>query len=122
MTSKDKLIDRFKSLPKDFTFEELVKLLGLFGFEQSNKGKTSGSRVRFMNMDNLEYKGYYGPVEYSKADNGLFGKVLGMTKNSITYEGITLDELKSDFEAGVDSYLEGCDELGVKRGYPSILL
>ena len=105
MTSKDKLIDRFKSLPKDFTFEELEKLLGLFGFEQSNKGKTSGSRVRVMNMDNLEYKGYYGTVEYSKADNGLF-----------------LDELKSDFEAGVDSYLEGCDELGVKRGYPSILL
>ena len=36
-------------LPKDFTFEELKNLLGGFGFEMSNKGKTSGSRVRFQN-------------------------------------------------------------------------
>lgn len=51
MTAKDKLIDRFKRLPKDFTFEEMVKLLGNFGFEKSNKGKTSGSRVRFINKE-----------------------------------------------------------------------
>ena len=64
-------------------------------------------------MDNLEYKGYFGSVEYSKADNCLFGKVLGMSKDSITYEGNNLDELKADFEAGIDSYLEGCAELGI---------
>ncbi len=65
-------------------------------------------------MDNLEYKGYYGSVEYSKTGNCLVGKVLGMNKDSITYEGTTLDELKADFEAGIDSYLEGCAELGIK--------
>lgn len=65
-------------------------------------------------MDNLEYKGYYGSVEYSKADNCLVGKVLGMSKDSITYEGATIDELKADFEAGIDSYLGGCEELGIK--------
>ncbi len=32
---------------RDFTFEELETLLGLLGFEKSNKGKTSGSRVLF---------------------------------------------------------------------------
>ena len=64
-------------------------------------------------MDNLEYKGYYGSVEYSKANNCLLGKVLGMSKDSITYEGNDLAELKADFEAGVDSYLEGCAELGI---------
>jgi predicted HicB family RNase H-like nuclease len=65
-------------------------------------------------MDNLEYKGYYGSVEYSKADNCMVGKVLGMNKDSITYEGATIDELKADFEAGVDSYLNGCVKLGIK--------
>ncbi len=65
-------------------------------------------------MDNLEYKGYHGSVEYSKADNCLVGKVLGMNKDSITYEGVTLDELKADFEAGVDSYLNGCAEPGIR--------
>ena len=59
-------------------------------------------------MDYLEYKGYKGSVEYSKEDNCLFGKVQGMSKDLITYEGQTLDELRQDFEDGIDSYLEGC--------------
>jgi len=45
---KDKLIERLKSNPKDFTFDEMRKLLESLGFEMSNKGKTSGSRVQFM--------------------------------------------------------------------------
>lgn len=48
MTAKDKLTERFKTLPKDFTFGELTKLLNGFGFAISSKGKTSGSRVRFI--------------------------------------------------------------------------
>ena len=59
-------------------------------------------------MDNLEYKGYKGSVEYSKEDNCLFGKVQGMSKALILYEGQTLDELRKDFEDGIDSYIEGC--------------
>ena len=49
MSTKDKLTERFKKQPKDFTFDELKNLLFGFGFEISNKGKTSGSRVRFQN-------------------------------------------------------------------------
>ena len=51
MSTKDKLIERFKKLPKDFTFDELKNLLGGIGFVMSNKGKTSGSRVRFQNAE-----------------------------------------------------------------------
>jgi hypothetical protein len=47
MSTKDKLIERFKRQPKDFTWEELVRLFGKFGFTVDNRGKTSGSRVRF---------------------------------------------------------------------------
>lgn len=47
MTKKDKLIERFKTLPKDFTFSEMTSLLSIFGFSVENKGKTSGSRVCF---------------------------------------------------------------------------
>ena len=42
-------------------------------------------------MDYLEYKGYKGSVEYSKEDNCLFGKVQGMSKALILYEGDTLE-------------------------------
>jgi hypothetical protein len=51
MSTKEKLIKRFLALPKDFTFDELLKLLTALGFVPSNKGKTSGSRVKFMHTE-----------------------------------------------------------------------
>jgi hypothetical protein len=45
---KEKLIERLKSNPKDFTFDEMKNALELLGFEMSNKGKTSGSRIKFL--------------------------------------------------------------------------
>lgn len=52
MGKKEKLMERLKSNPKDFTFNELQTALAVFGFEISNKGKTSGSRVKFL-KDNI---------------------------------------------------------------------
>lgn len=49
MTRKEKLIKRFLSRPKDFTWEELVSLLSGLGFEEVSTGKTGGSRRRFLN-------------------------------------------------------------------------
>ena len=49
MGSKEKLIERFKRLPNDFTFDEMERLLSVFGYEKSNKGKTSGSRIIYRN-------------------------------------------------------------------------
>ena len=57
-------------------------------------------------------------VEYSKEDNCLFGKVQGMSKDLIVFEGQTLDELRKDFEDGIDSYLEGCKADGVEPAKP----
>jgi hypothetical protein len=49
MSTKEKLLERFIKQPKDFTWNELVRLLGIFGFALDNKGKTSGSRFTFKN-------------------------------------------------------------------------
>ena len=38
-------------MPTDFHYNEVVKLLGYFGFKEVKKGKTSGSRVKFMNPE-----------------------------------------------------------------------
>ena len=74
-------------------------------------------------MNHLEYKGYYGSIDYSKDNKCLYGKVLGMTKDCILYEGNTVEELENDFRNGIDSYLEGCLELGIKprKGYNGVL-
>ena len=47
MGQKEKLIRKLKSGPKDFTFDDALRLLGFFDYSISNKGKTSGSRVMF---------------------------------------------------------------------------
>jgi hypothetical protein len=46
---KEKLIKRFRTLPRDFTFEEVVTLFQGCGFTLENKGSTSDSRIRFYN-------------------------------------------------------------------------
>lgn len=46
MSRIEKLIERFKSKPKDFTYNELQKLLNHFGYVSS---QASGSRVVFSN-------------------------------------------------------------------------
>lgn len=51
MGKKEKLIARLKSNPKDFTFDEMKSLLEALGFSMSNKGRTSGSRVKFIKGD-----------------------------------------------------------------------
>lgn len=51
MRTKEKLIARFRSLPSDFTFDELDRLLTHIGYERSNKGKTSGSRIIYKDAD-----------------------------------------------------------------------
>lgn len=48
MGKKEKLIERLKNNPKDFTFDEMRNVLEFLGFEMTNKGKTSGSRVKFL--------------------------------------------------------------------------
>jgi predicted HicB family RNase H-like nuclease len=74
-------------------------------------------------MGHLEYKGYYGSIEYSKENSCLYGNVLGMNKDSISYEGSTVVELENDFKDAIESYLEGCNELGIKprKGHNGVL-
>lgn len=49
MSKKEKLLERFKTFPSDFTWDEMKSLLIGLGFELHNKGKTSGSRISFIN-------------------------------------------------------------------------
>ncbi len=47
MGKKEKEIERLKQLPSDYTFSEARALARQLGYEERNKGKTSGSRVLF---------------------------------------------------------------------------
>ena len=69
-------------------------------------------------MGYLKYKGYTGSVEFSEEDNCLYGKVMGMRKDCITYEGTDVNKLRCDFEGAVDDYLRSCAERGVAPRKP----
>jgi hypothetical protein len=55
MSRKDKLLHRFCNIPSDFTFDELTRLLSYFGYSEVATGKTSGSRVVFVNIYNSDF-------------------------------------------------------------------
>ncbi|MBQ9192400.1 MAG: type II toxin-antitoxin system HicB family antitoxin [Bacteroidales bacterium] len=59
-------------------------------------------------MGDLHYKGYTGSVEYDEEGNYFHGRVLGLYRDGIVYEGTTAEELKKDFQEGIDDYLQGC--------------
>ncbi len=96
MGTKEKLIERFKKLPNDFTFDEMEKLLSIFGYVKSNKGKTSGSRVIFKNEHKHPImlhrphpgniiKSYALKQVYNELKNLGYIKILKM--NTLNYKG-----------------------------------
>jgi predicted HicB family RNase H-like nuclease len=68
-------------------------------------------------MNHLEYKGYTGTIEYSKEDNLLYGKVLGI-KGLISYEGQSGKDLEIDFRNAIDEYLADCKVQGIEPEKP----
>jgi hypothetical protein len=47
MSKQEKALLRLLSNPKDFTWDELIKILAMFGYMEVKKGKTGGSRRKF---------------------------------------------------------------------------
>ena len=51
MSRFEKLLKRFLSKPKDFSYDELTRLLASLGYEKVGTGKTAGSRGAFVNPE-----------------------------------------------------------------------
>jgi predicted HicB family RNase H-like nuclease len=59
----------------------------------------------------LNYKDFYGSVEYSNDDECFFGKILGIT-DLVTFEGDSVATLKNAFTEAVEDYIVLCGEAG----------
>lgn len=62
-------------------------------------------------MSVMQYKGYLGSVEYDDDDRVFHGRVINV-RDTINYEGTSVDELHADFEGAVDAYLKFCAKRG----------
>lgn len=57
-------------------------------------------------MNNImRYKGYWARIQYSEEDECFWGEIEGLKRDSITFEGETVKELKKDFKDAIDHYL-----------------
>jgi len=65
----------------------------------------------------LEYKNYRGKVEYIEDAKIFHGEVLG-TRDVITFQGETPDEIETGFRDSIDDYLEFCEERGEEPDKP----
>ena len=59
----------------------------------------------------MKYKGYEAIIEYDEIDRLFFGRVIN-TRDIISFDGMTVDELQQSFEAVIDEYLEDCQREG----------
>ena len=66
----------------------------------------------------LSYKGYVGSVNFDADDRVFHGRVLGITGDVISFEGMSVEELERDFREAVDDYLDTCSELGKQPARP----
>ena len=59
----------------------------------------------------MEYKGYFGKVEFDDEANVFHGEVINL-RDVITFEGKTVEELREAFHESIDDYLEFCAARG----------
>lgn len=69
-------------------------------------------------MGLLRYKGYTGNIEYSEEERTFFGKVQGLRRDGIIYEGDSAESIRKDFEEAIDHYLYHCAEKGIEPEKP----
>lgn len=63
-------------------------------------------------MNNLlEYKGYHAEIEYDTEDEIFTGSVFGI-KDSLSFHGTSVNELKEMFAQSIDNYLDFCKQIG----------
>ena len=65
----------------------------------------------------MEYKGYYAQVQFDDSISALHGWVVN-TRDTITFEATSVENLDAEFRASVDDYLQWCDEEGVDPQKP----
>jgi predicted HicB family RNase H-like nuclease len=65
----------------------------------------------------MEYKGYFAKVEFDDEANIFHGEIINL-RDVITFEGETVDELRTALVDSVEDYLAFCKERGEEPDKP----
>lgn len=80
MSKFEKAKERILQKPKDYTYTEARYLLSKMGFEEYNKGKTSGSRVRFFRETDKKVILLHKPHPEDEMDRGAVSDLIDYLK------------------------------------------
>ena len=69
-------------------------------------------------MSSMTYKSYTARVEYDDRDDVFVGRVLGL-QSILSFEGNSVEALKTAFEEAVNDYLQECQEKGLPPEKPA---
>ena len=69
-------------------------------------------------MSSMTYKSYTARVEYDNRDDVFVGRVLGL-QSILSFEGDSVEALKSAFEKAINDYLQECQEKGLTPEKPA---
>lgn len=65
----------------------------------------------------MEYKGYFGKVEFDDDANIFYGEVINL-RDVVTFQGETVTELRNAFRDSIDDYLDFCASRGEEPEKP----
>ena len=81
MSKYEKAKERILQKPNDYTYTEARYLLGKIGFEERNKGRTSGSRVCFFREEDKAVIMLHKPHPGDEMDRGAVSSLVNHLKD-----------------------------------------
>ena len=66
----------------------------------------------------MKYKSFIGQMEVDEDEGIIYGRVINLAKDGITFAGKTVEEAKEDFKRAVDDYLAWAEEEGFEPEKP----
>ena len=66
----------------------------------------------------IEYKGYHGEFSFDDEAGIFHGEVVG-TRDVITFQGQSVDDLPTAFRDSIDAYLDFCARRGLEPNPPT---
>jgi len=82
MSKHQKLLEKLLSLPKNFTYDEMVTLLKGFGYSHEERGKSPGSGVMFYNEQSQDKIRFHKPHPQKELKEYILKLVIQQLKNN----------------------------------------
>lgn len=76
--------------------------------------------AKIISKDILEYNGYQAKIDVDMTACVVYGRVINLERDSISFESTTLEGIEAEFVDTIDEYLKECAEDDIAADVPKI--